>query len=291
MKLYYYPVPDGNFGDYLNEIIWEHYLPDFFDDNEDELFVGIGTLLNDNLPTARRLVVFGSGVGYGSGLPTVDNTWKIYCLRGPLSARCLGVSPEVALTDPALLIHRVYALRDKPKRYRFTYIPHVHCARIGMQSWKAVCDELGFGLIDPRWSIEKVLSALEETEVILAEAMHGAILADTYGIPWIPVVSNRKILPFKWEDWCQSLKLPYAPQHTLGLWDPPPGLSKRWLSNPYHVLNPVRKKIVVKQLQSIVQKIKPILSDRRQFEQLTLRLEDKISQVQANERSSPLCLR
>lgn len=282
MKLHYYPVPDGNFGDYLNEMIWEKYLPVPFDDNDRELFVGIGTLLNDSLPKADKIIVFGSGVGYGGGLPSVDHTWKIYALRGPLSAQKLGQDASLAVTDPAVLMHRAFPMQARPKRYKYSYIPHVHCMRIGMKSWQDVCNRLGIQLIDPRMPVEKVVDAMAETEIILAEAMHGAILADTYSIPWIPIVSNRTILPFKWQDWCYSLGLEYEPQHVIGLWDPPP-LSSRWLKNPYIALNPIRKSIVTQQLRSIVAKSKPVLSDRRTMGRLTDILEEKLELLKANE--------
>jgi succinoglycan biosynthesis protein ExoV len=286
MKLYYYPVPNGNFGDYLNEVLWQHYLPEGFDEDARTLFVGIGTLLNDYVPAAERVIVFGAGVGYGKGLPNITDHWRIYCVRGPLSAEKLRLPASLALTDPAVLMPQVSPLPEKSRRYRFSYIPHVHCAEIGMESWREVCAELDFGLIDPRWPVARVLSSLAETECVIAEAMHGAILADAYGIPWIPVISNRMILPFKWQDWCASMGLTYSPHRLIGLWDPRPW-SLRWLRHPYMALNPLRKPIVVQQLLDIAAQATPQLSSRNHLARCVERLEEKLVLVRANEFKQP----
>ena len=42
--------------------------------------------------------------------------------------------------------------------------------------------------------------------------MHGAIVADTLRIPWVPVVCSPAIPPFKWIDWTRSLDLDYRPR-------------------------------------------------------------------------------
>jgi succinoglycan biosynthesis protein ExoV len=41
--------------------------------------------------------------------------------------------------------------------------------------------------------------------------MHGAIIADYFRTPWIPVKISRKILDFKWHDWCESIDVQYEP--------------------------------------------------------------------------------
>ena len=90
-RLYYFKGAKPNFGDELNPWLWPRLLPDLLDDNDDELFLGIGTILNDGVPAPPRKIVFGSGFGYGLP-PHVDSAkWNIYCVRGPLTANALGV--------------------------------------------------------------------------------------------------------------------------------------------------------------------------------------------------------
>ena len=62
MKLYYYRDPVGNFGDDLNPWIWTTLLPDFLDDDDTDLFLGIGTVINSAVPSAPRKLVFGAGL-------------------------------------------------------------------------------------------------------------------------------------------------------------------------------------------------------------------------------------
>jgi succinoglycan biosynthesis protein ExoV len=73
--------------------------------------------------------------------------------------------------------------------------------------------------IDPHGSVEEVLRSIASAEVLFTEAMHGAILADTLRIPWVPVQAYKHICGFKWRDWCQSLALDYHPVRLLPLWD------------------------------------------------------------------------
>jgi succinoglycan biosynthesis protein ExoV len=219
VKLFYYPGLNGvtNFGDELNPWLWSRLLPDLEDRGEaDWLFVGIGTLINDRLPRASRTIVFGSGIGYGDHVPRPDSSWRVHFVRGPRSAAALGLSSEAALTDPANLVASVWRERP-PKRTRCAFMPHW----VNANEWiEALCREEGVGYVDPRWPVELVLERIAETGLLLAEAMHGAIVADTLRVPWIPIRSVAGVLEFKWLDWCESVGIAYEPQGTLSLWAP-----------------------------------------------------------------------
>jgi succinoglycan biosynthesis protein ExoV len=213
----------------------------------------------------------------------MDNSWHIYCLRGPLSADKLQVSRELAITDPAILLRRHCELPAGSKKYKFSLMPHRHCMLIGAKSWESVCNDLGIGFIDPRWSVEKVVQCLGETEILLTEAMHGAIVADALRLPWLPLFSNARILEFKWHDWCMSMGLSYQPEHTIGLWDAPSSLSMKWVKNPYIALNGIRKKIVKQQLKNIMRHASPILTNATLLEDRTEQLEERLEQVRNRE--------
>jgi succinoglycan biosynthesis protein ExoV len=225
MKLYYANPPSiRNFGDDLNPWIWDRLLPGTFShENGDAMFVGIGTLINDRLPASQKTVVFSSGVGfgkdnrswslyYGRGLPENAKSFTYYCVRGPLSADALQLPEEMAVTDGAALVRRLYRPSGK-KNCKFAYMPHALFARDGENSWEKICGWIGFKLIDPRNPIETVLRDISETKVLLTEAMHGAIVADALRVPWVPVHTNPVIYPFKWMDWCASLQVDYRPHH------------------------------------------------------------------------------
>lgn len=229
MRLYYHLDPRGNFGDDLNPWLWGQVLPDYFNGvcyhepalrepgaDADDLFVGIGTLLNEYVPSSPRKAVMGTGMGYGKP-PRVDKHWKFYCVRGPLTARQLGLGENVAVTDGAALCGR-FLQREGRVTHTFGFMPHHDTARSSY--WRSVCDKAAILYIDPRDSFGVVLAGLQACDVLIAEAMHGAIVADALGIPWVAVETNPTVLSFKWEDWCASLGLEYRALKLPSLWLP-----------------------------------------------------------------------
>lgn len=220
MKLHYYKFKTGrrNFGDDLNPWLWNKIFPDFFDEDENRIFVGIGTLINnESLPKAKETIVFSSGFGYGT-VPQVDKSWKIYCLRGPLSAEKIGVSRDLAVTDGAVLIRKYFSPTNK-KKHKYSYMPHIMQACAGGEIWKKMCDSIGISYIDPQGNINDVIDSINKTEYLISEALHGAIIADSLRVPWLPVKSNDEVFEFKWNDWCASVKLSYQPTKIFPLWD------------------------------------------------------------------------
>lgn len=215
LKLYYFKSADGvpNFGDDLNPWLWRHLLGDYLSHESDTIFSGIGTLLNDRFPRAKKTIVFGSGVGFGSGIPRVDDSWTFYCVRGPRSAQALGLPASVAITDPALFVADLVS-GDLPASSRtFSYMPHY---RNASDHWAAVCRTAGIGYVDPRAPMEGVLNDIRRSKVLITEAMHGAIVADALGVPWISIrTAGAGTLEFKWRDWCESLDLAYRPHHVV----------------------------------------------------------------------------
>ena len=216
MKLFYYKDPIGNFGDELNAWLWPQLLPELLGDDsgndEDTLFVGIGSILDKRIPQGPNKIVFGTGVGYGL-LPVLDERWKICCVRGPLTAEALGLPPDLAITDPAVLVN---TLRTPPntKTYRASFIPHFRSpARACDQRIELaeICTRLDINYIDPSADVVEVLRGIERSELVLCEAMHGAIVADALRVPWVPLRLYDQVLELKWWDWCGSLGLEYAP--------------------------------------------------------------------------------
>ncbi|MGF1481142.1 MAG: polysaccharide pyruvyl transferase family protein [Cyanophyceae cyanobacterium] len=321
MKLYYFQYsskrfPGGlnNFGDQLNPWLWERLIPDVLDDDASTAFVGIGTLLNhllpQRVPQARQLAIFSTGLGYEQ-LPKLDQSWKIYCVRGPLTTRKLGVSEELAITDGAALVRRLFT-PTAPKIHQYAFMPHAKSARTAespqgvgergtgngerdtsrpVLTWENICQQAGIGYIDPRWAVEDVLTAISQTEVLLTEAMHGAIVADALRIPWIPVVTNTNILAFKWRDWCRSLGLEYRPHLILpwSLYSPPRGVRSAMRSGGYcftwlmqdrlrSMLSGLNQPLIAAQLKRIARS-RPQLSSTARLEQVTVGLETKLEEL------------
>lgn len=203
MKLYYFKDQFGNFGDDLNPWLWENLFPGFLNQADQDLFIGVGTLLNHRIPPAPSITVFGSGHGYG-GLPKISPEWNFYCVRGPLTASSLGLSNKLAITDPASLVPLFYPAREK-KEFPVSFMPHCESCRLG--DWAHVCEQAGITYLDPQKPFLEVFADISRTELLLTEAMHGAIVADSFRVPWIPLKAYDHISEYKWRDWLQSVQL------------------------------------------------------------------------------------
>lgn len=202
-----------NFGDHMNSWIWEEVAPEIVADRDDGIrLVGIGSLLSRNLDLVKgEKVVFGTGSGYSTP-PTAEQAsrWKIYCVRGPLTAKLLGLAPDKAVTDAAWLVNQVPRFANLSTRRRGTvFVPHWTSSSYG--DWGTVCKRCDIEYVDPFLDCERVFSHIANAELAIVESLHGAIMADYYRTPWIAVSSPERVLTFKWLDWCQSLGLEYRP--------------------------------------------------------------------------------
>lgn len=211
MQLYYWSAQGPNLGDSLNPWLWPMLLPDFFDDDPAELFIGIGSNFGHAFPRDARKLVCGTGYGAYQAAPHLDDTWDIRFVRGPRTAHVLGLDKRFGLGDPGMLVRLAGpALPAAGKRHAVGFMPHWESALYG--AWGPVCEEAGAHFIDPRDPLEDVIAAIRGCDVLVTEAMHGAIVADGLRVPWVPFMP----LPthhFKWFDWAESqgLALEFSP--------------------------------------------------------------------------------
>lgn len=222
MKLHHWSPPqrDGspvtNFGDELNTDLWPRLLGrTFFDDDDSVAFLGIGSLLGwpkDGDATRRHRVVFGTGAAFpdAAAREPAEANWRVYCVRGPLTARAYELDESLAVADPAILLAKFHG-RTKPVA-RFGYMPHIDEARRWAHILTRVCEEMGVRYIDPRRPVDEVIQAVGSVSVMFAEAMHGAITADALRVPWVAVYGTARPHRFKWTDWCASMRLEYQPR-------------------------------------------------------------------------------
>jgi succinoglycan biosynthesis protein ExoV len=212
MKVHLAAQVHGNFGDELNRWLWSGLLPHVWSNaDNDVLFVGIGTVLDRNLPRARLTIVFGTGTGYTSApadIATHPSRWRIYGVRGPLTARALNLDIRTAMTDPAILLATLREFTGLD-RHGVIFIPHWKSVRYG--DWQGICKTLGIEYVDPCQDSKLVVRRIAAAEKVIAESMHAAIIADAFRVPWIPVALSREISPFKWVDWASSLDVAYRP--------------------------------------------------------------------------------
>jgi succinoglycan biosynthesis protein ExoV len=212
MKMYYFKGVPPNFGDELNQWLWPRLLPDFFDEREDQIFLGIGSILFDFHSPMARKVVFGAGYGGYTAPPKLDDSWEVYFVRGPITARAIGIDETYGVGDAAILVRSCIELFPA-KRFRASFMPHWESIENG--DWEAVCAEAGIHLINPCSPVETVLDEILASELLVTEAMHGAIVADALRVPWVPArpiqVQHRR----KWFDWANALQLELQPMMLL----------------------------------------------------------------------------
>lgn len=296
MKLFYYKDPIGNFGDDLNPLIWYTLAPDLFDDDDTRTLLGVGTLINSRAPAEPVKYVLGSGVGYHA-FPDIDSKWKFLCVRGPLSAKRIGLDANRAITDPAVLLTQVVGDRAVEKTRKVSFMPH--CLSATFADWKGICAKAGLQYLDPASDVSETIFRIRQSRLVIADAMHAAIVADAFRVPWVPVNCYDHILRFKWDDWCQSLNLSYAPHSIPRIYDMERDFTieqkvktqvKRalksvgiWTDNwtpPVPATNKDDTEArVVEALVALSNCVSPILSDDRIHQESIERLLEKIEQL------------
>lgn len=215
MKVIYYQSPDGNFGDDLNAVLWREVLAPACFEADDAVLLGIGSIFRDDFLSTgatrcKRVFVLGSGAGTGP-LPRrwPNAEWSILAVRGPLTANVIGV-PGASITDSAALLATAPALwPTTPKRNDIVFMPHYNSVQYSR--WPEICADLGMTFIDAHAPVEATIEQIGRARLVITEAMHGAIVADTLRVPWVPVICSPAILPFKWVDWTESLDLDFRP--------------------------------------------------------------------------------
>jgi succinoglycan biosynthesis protein ExoV len=208
-------VDDGrsNFGDDLNRWLWSRLLGFPLDVDDGTLVLGIGTVITRSLiPSAKRYIVLSSGVGYDA--PPLDfggPKWEILSVRGPLTAAALSLPPEKAIIDGAALLHLLPECEPLPEAQRkgIAFMPHYDSLPGG--NWRDVCEMAGVEFLDPLADSEQTVQRIRKARLVIADAMHAAIVADALRVPWIPVALSPQHNAFKWLDWTMSLNLPYEP--------------------------------------------------------------------------------
>ncbi len=246
MMLYQWRGDTPNFGDELNNLLWPRLLPGFFDSDPGTRFLGIGSILDDRHRGAGTKLVAGSGYGGYEPRAALDRSWIIHWVRGPWTARQLGLPVSLGLGDPATLLplaglttaglpqaglpeiglSGVEPLAPAAGNV-IGFMPHFESMTYG--AWQQAAPQAGVTLIDPRDDPATVLAAIGRCRILISEALHGVIVADAMRIPWIAVRPLARIHRAKWWDWAatQDIKLMFRhlPASSLLAWAAASGLA------------------------------------------------------------------
>lgn len=206
MQLIYYRANAMNFGDELNGLLWPALMPEFFQGRPDTGFVGIGTIIGRPCGSVYKLHVFSSGVGNDSLENWSQKNVTYWCVRGPISAEALRLSADCAITDGAILVPCVAGFPKAATGLgRTVIIPHFQT--LDYPGWPDVARLTGFELLDPRGDPRTIIEKIANAKLVLCESLHGAILADSYGIPWLAFATSGNFNIPKWVDWALSMGL------------------------------------------------------------------------------------
>lgn len=230
MKLHYWRAPKGNVGDDLNAWLWPRvFSPGFFDTGHERIFFGIGSILDARVETgAARSVVFGAGLRRAGRYRPDPARVDIRFVRGPLSVAALaraGMPGLRHIADPAILTPRFLPRHTEAVPGRIGFVPYFDTP---VPAAEAIARSLGLELIPATLEVEDFVTRLQGCERVVTEAMHGAILADAYRVPWAACrlysgITEGRTSLFKWADWCGALDLNPTIPGTLpqvALWAP-----------------------------------------------------------------------
>lgn len=209
MNLIYFKADIGNFGDDLNLFLWEKLLGDFnnFDDKLD--FIGIGSILDNRILENKdhKKVVFGSGIRDIDFRTSPEDNLEIQFVRGPISSRLNNDAKYI--TDSAYCLRLLDLNVEKTKKYKISFIPYFR--NYYNLNWKLFEKISGIHVINPTANVNDVIKEINQSEFIYTSAMHGAILADIYRVPWRRVRFNRVgyesnfTSELKWQDWLRTI--------------------------------------------------------------------------------------
>ncbi|HJW86655.1 MAG TPA: hypothetical protein VJ440_08490 [Candidatus Brocadiaceae bacterium] len=203
----------------------------------------IGSLLTHNDLAAIGYPVDVWGCGW-KGSSLVTSHWegmKIHAVRGPHSVKSLQLPSNMAVGDPALLLPHLVSLPIAPHG-KTLVIPHCfrirtfsashRCAQTGCDevlspmilatpwrrtSWKTLASILyqygRFGL--KTLTQQKALCRIAGAKFVLTGSLHGAILAQAFGVPWAAYNDGYVNAPAKWQDWAAYLGIDIQLAHTL----------------------------------------------------------------------------
>lgn len=270
-----------NFGDSINPMLCSHFFDKSIIDSQDICLIGIGTILNnrnvERVQHFQKKVVFSSGTGYGDFNINQDESWEFVCVRGPLTAKKLNLPVASGICDGAILLADMFPPQDKVRRSGILFIPHVNTVWSSGTSLQQICCSLNIGFISPGAPAKNFINAVRNAELVVTEAMHGAILADAMRTPWLPL-DMRGVEQFKWQDWFKSIELQGAPKPVK------PMLYDEQLTNPVgklpSYLKAKLKILIVKQkLKKLLDTTEPFLSKNDVFQQRLKQLHAKVDYI------------
>lgn len=221
------------------------HTPDSAVINPGRCLLVIGSLLTeeDIAKIGWPLDVWGGGWKGPGTEPSTLRDIRYYAVRGPHTRDSLHLPPGLVLGDPALLVPRLLGIDPWPDAGTLV-IPH--CFRLSIMGRRerlrrTGCDELLSPLVSPTrfprtprdlrglgvrlnlWlklgittlDVRTALRRIAGASFVLSGSLHGAILAQAFGVPWACFDDGYVNAPAKWCDWGAYLGIDIETTHDL----------------------------------------------------------------------------
>lgn len=233
MELFYCKIDTGNFGDDMNAWFWDLVCPEFRVVAPNTTLFGIGTILwRNNFAAFPEIIVAGSGAGKMVRQQKIPEHVCFAFVRGPLTADTFGLPSATAITDPACLISHINEFRkDYAPSKRAVFIPHCGTARLPLD-WGKIANLADMEYVSPECDAKEVIQDIARARLVVTESLHGAIIADAFRVPWVPIAISPTFSSFKWLDWCASMEV-----------DPSVHSSLSFLKETYGIIKMLKQRI------------------------------------------------
>lgn len=162
---------------------------------------------------------------WGSGfIKPIDRSTaiaRLHALRGPLSgevAKGLGWQDPGKYGDPALLLPLLVPAGNLRTRGKVVVVPHYALLDSTSSTHPEAC------VVSPMQEVEEVASCISDAELVIASSLHGLIVAQAYGRPWVWLRDHRDALhggDFKFHDFFSSLGVSPQALECDGILTPP----------------------------------------------------------------------
>lgn len=179
------------------------------EDYKDVSLVGIGSILDERLFKDESFkVIFGSGVRTLNFRINGRENFDVRFVRGPISSMALN---QKYIADSAYCLGLIEDKNDTAKKYNHSFIPYFR-HYLGFD-WQSFSEISGYHVINPLQPVEDVIQEIKASKTIVSSAMHGAILADLYRVPWkrfkigIHGKESEETSSLKWMDFSKGIEL------------------------------------------------------------------------------------
>lgn len=173
---------------------------------DSDVLLGAGSII-DYCDKFSSSIVWGSGIDphYGKA-PQNMSRIEFLAVRGPLTRDFLKVDVPV-LGDPGFLLPEIYP--KTPSGGPVSVVVHHSTTRRRLRDFFFDPYRSKYRIIDPRRPWKAVVDEICESDFVFCQSLHGAIIAEAYGVPWAWWKGFHGMMAtFKWHDFFGSISVP-----------------------------------------------------------------------------------